>query len=449
MAKRILIDGRFVGVGDSQTRYVLELVKGILALDHTNSYTLLLRPDGIKDAEKFLKLEIPFANWEENSESNAKYKSLKTKRPNLHLQILNIPHYTLSEQTKLLKYLNEKKFDLVHFTQFNHPVRYSGKYVITIQDLTLVGHLHRQNVIKRVAFNAVMKSAAKDSTKIIAISRTTMEDVISYYNVPKEKFDIIYHGVDHQNFNMNVSSRTNEIKKFKEKYNISEEYILYTGMWKRHKNILRMLKAFEQFRIQNTDNRIQLVLVGKVDKKEPEVTALINRINSSQAVILSSTLTVRLRSGQAEQGRSLRSKASSLRLEESDQGESKDLSCQPIVTTGFIDEEELPIAYAGAFVYCIPSLSEGFGWPPLEAMACGTPVISSRESCIPEILGKAPLYFDAYNVEDIAKKMKTITTDNTLRKELIKKGLEQVKKYNWEETAEKTYKVYKELLEGE
>lgn len=417
MAKRILIDGRFVGVGDSQTRYVLELVKGILALDHTNSYTLLLRPVGIKNAEKFLKLEIPFANWDENSESTAKYKSLKTKRPNLHLQILDIPHYTLSEQTKLLKYLNEKKFDLVHFTQFNHPVRYSGKYVITIQDLTLVGHLHRQNVIKRVAFNAVMKSAAKDSTKIIAISKTTMEDVISYYNVPKEKFDIIYHGVDHKNFNMNVSSRTNEIKKFKEKYNISEEYILYTGMWKKHKNLIRLLKAYEIFRTQNTDNRIQLVLVGKVDKKEPEVTALINRINSSQAVILS------------------------------DQGESKDLSYKPIITTGFIDESELPIAYAGAFVYCIPSLSEGFGWPPLEAMACGTPVISSRESCIPEILGKAPLYFDAYNIEDIAKKMKTITTDNTLRKELIKKGLEQVKKYNWEETAEKTYKVYKELLE--
>lgn len=425
MAKRILIDGRFVGVGDSQTRYVLELVKGILALDHTNSYTLLLRPAGIKDAEKFLKLEIPFANWDDDSEPKIKYKSLKTKRPNLHLQILDIPHYTLSEQTKLLKYLNEKKFDLVHFTQFNHPVRYSGKYVITIQDLTLVGHLHRQNMIKRVAFNAVMKSAAKDSTKIIAISKTTMEDVISYYNVPKEKFDIIYHGVDHKNFNMNVSSRTNEIKKFKEKYNISEEYILYTGMWKKHKNLIRLLKAYEIFRTQNTDNRIQLVLVGKIDKKEPEVITEINKINFKIAQLLNCSIA-------KKQGPAAKT--------------IQQFSNEAIITTGFIPEDQLPIAYAGAFTYVIPSLSEGFGWPPLEAMACGTPVIASGESCIPEILGDAPLYFDAYNVLDIAEKMKTITTDTELRKDLIKKGLEQVKKYNWEECAEKTLKVYKEML---
>lgn len=413
---RILIDGRFIGVGDSQTRYVLELVKGIIKSDTTNIYTLLLRPVGIKDTEKFLNLETHFSNWKEKPENEETYKKLDTKYTNLKLQILDIPHYSIGEQTKLLKYLNEMKFDLVHFTQFNHPVRYKGKYVITIQDLTLIGHLHRQNFIKRLAFGAVMKSAAVNSTRIIAISKTTKEDVISYYRVPKEKFEIIYHGVDHKNYNMNVKSRGSAIEEFKKKYDIVDDYILYTGMWKRHKNLLRMLKAFEQFRSENSDNSIQLVLVGKIDKKEPEVTALINRINSSQAVILS------------------------------DQRESKDLSCNAIITTGFIDEEELPIAYAGAFAYCMPSLSEGFGWPPLEAMACGTPVISSRESCMPEILGKAPLYFDAYNVDDIAKKMETIISDKELRKDLIKKGLEQVKKYNWDECAKETLEVYKELL---
>lgn len=394
MTKRILIDGRFIGVGESISRYVLELVKGILALDKENEYTLLVRPQA--------KSQISNIDSQE-------YRNLKIK-------VLDIKHYSISEQTKLLKYLNEEKFDLVHFTQFNHPVRYCGKYVITIHDLTMVGHLHRNLPHKRLAFNVVMRSAAKDSTKIIAISKTTMDDVISYYKVSKDKFDIIYHGVDHNTFNMNVKSRVNEIDKFMKKYDISEDYILYTGMWKKHKNLLRMLKAFEQFRLQNTDNKIQLVLVGKIDKKEPEIKDLINKINSSRAVSLS------------------------------DQRESKDLSSKPIVTTGFIDEKELPIAYAGAFAYCIPSLSEGFGWPPLEAMACGTPVISSKESCIPEILGKAPLYFDAYDVSDIAEKMKTITTDTDLRKELIKRGLEQVKKYNWEETAEKTLKVYEQLL---
>lgn len=409
---RILVDGRFVGVGDSQTRYVLELVKGIIQLDHTNSYTLLLRPQGIKDAENFLNLDLPFSNWEE-SNSDKKFKPLKTKYKNLSLQVLDIAHYSLSEQTKLLKYLNEEKFDLVHFTQFNHAVRYHGDYVITIQDLTMVGHLHRQNFIKGIAFRAVMKSAAKDSKKIIAVSKTTMDDIIEYYHVDKEKFAVVYHGVDHDSFNLSVKSKTSAIEKFKKKYDISDEYILYTGMWKRHKNLLRLLSAYEIFiRRPKTEDRIlqtpQLVLVGKIDSREKEIVKEIERINQFRAT---------------------------------------DSGLQtPIVTTDFITEEELPIAYAGAFAYCIPSLSEGFGWPPLEAMACGVPVISSKESCMPEILGDAPLYFDAYDIEDIAKKMSTITTDKELRKKLIKKGLEQVQKYQWQKTAEETLEVYKKLL---
>jgi len=118
----------------------------------------------------------------------------------------------------------------------------------------------------------------------------------------------------------------------------------------------------------------------------------------------------------------------------------------PIVTTGFIQEDELPTAYAGALAYVIPSLSEGFGLPPLEAMACGTPVISSNVSCMPEILGQAPLYFDPYNIEDIEKAIEKVTGDDKLRAELSKKGLEQAKKYDWKRTAEQTLEVYKEVL---
>ena len=119
---------------------------------------------------------------------------------------------------------------------------------------------------------------------------------------------------------------------------------------------------------------------------------------------------------------------------------------KPIVTTGFIDEEELPIAYAGAVAYVIPSLSEGFGLPPLEAMACGTPVLSARTSAMPEILGNAPLYFDPYNISDIANKIEKLIDDNKLQSELSKRGLEQVKKYSWEKTAKETLEVYNSAL---
>lgn len=386
--KRILIDGRFVGVGDSQTRYVLPLVREILAIDRENEYTLLIRPVGQRELKRFPEI---------------------TTAPNLQIKVLDIPHYTIAEQTKLLRYLNKEKFDLVHFTQFNHPILYRGNFVTTIQDLTLIGHLHYFNSIKQRAFNMTMSDAAKRSKRVIAISKNTRDEVADMFNVDLGKFDIIYHGLEHDRYTAGIKSKVESIKLFKEKYKIAGDYILYTGMWKKHKNLLRLLKAFEIFRIQNTDNTclparqgIQLVLAGRKDPKEPEVLLEVERINAALP--------------------------------------------NSIVVTGFVEEEELPIAYAGALAYCIPSLSEGFGWPPLEAMACGTPVIASKESCMPEILGDAAYYFDPYKVDDITKAIEKIVTDTDLRKELTRKGLVQVKKYNWSETAKKTIDVYMKAL---
>lgn len=388
--KRILIDGRFVGVGDSMTRYCLELVRGILAIDKENDYTLLLRPLG----EEKLELYPDIVN-----------------APNLKVDILDIPHYSLAEQTKLLKYLKKEGYDLVHFIQFNHPVFYKGNYVVTIHDLTLIGHLHYKNILKQLAYKIVMRSAVKDSKKVITISKTSEDDIIDFFGDYRKKIEIIYHGVDYKYFNAGFKSETSRIANFKEKYGIKGDYILYTGMWKKHKNLIRLFEAFEQFvgsRQSAIGSPIQLVLTGKIDQNEPEVISEIARINNS------------------------RTSSSELPT--------------PIITTGFIDEEELPIAYAAAIAYVIPSLSEGFGWPPLEAMACGTPVIASKISCIPEILGKAAYYFDPYNIDDIEKAIAKIVSDSDLRDELSKKGLEQVKKYSWANTAQQTLDLYKKCL---
>jgi glycosyltransferase involved in cell wall biosynthesis len=384
--KRILIDGRFIGVGESISRYVLEMLSGVLELDHDNSYTLLIRPEGEKSIERCPNI------------INAE---------NLKVDILDIPHYSVAEQTKLLSYLKNQKFDLVHFTQFNHPILYKGNFVVTIHDLTLIGHLHYHNFIKQMAFNTVMKSAAKDSKKIIAISKTTMDDVIDYFGTNKKKFDLIYLGLDHLHYNESVKKQVSKIKNFKNKYKIENGYILYTGMWKKHKNLIRLFKAFEQFKLESKSS-LKLVLTGKIDKNEPEVISEIDRINKS------------LYSFSNNQ--------------------------KSIITTGFIDEEELPVAYAGAKMYVIPSLSEGFGWPPLEAMACGTPVIASNLSCIPEILGDAPYYFDPYKIDEIKKAIEKVSSDDRFRTELVEKGLKQVAKYRWENTSKQTLEVYKSLL---
>ncbi|MFA7253007.1 MAG: glycosyltransferase family 1 protein [Patescibacteria group bacterium] len=399
---RILIDGRFVGVGDSQTRVVMQNLREILKLDRENKYTLLIRPQGIKEVGRYFGIgELDINKLIRNSELEIK---------NLCVSILDVPHYSKDEQIKLLSHLNKEKFDLVHFTQFNHPILYRGRYIVTIQDLTLIGHLHYFNFIKQLAFNMVMKSAIRDSTKIISISKVTTEDILDFVDIEPKKISLIYWGIDHNLFNLKAKDKS-KIEQFKKKYGIKDEYFLYTGAWKKHKNLVRMLQAYEQYYQKSKvkkENPIQLVLVGKIDKNEPEVVAEIERIN-------------------------------------------KDLSAlhglpSAIIATGFIEDFELPTAYAGALCYVIPSLNEGFGWPPLEAMACGTPVISSNVSCMPEIQGNASFYFDPYSIDEIAKAMEKVAANPRLQAELREKGLKQVQKYHWEDTAKKTLEVYKSLI---
>lgn len=187
----ILIDGRFIGVGDSISRYTLEITKGILTIDSENQYTLLIRPEGIKTLEEFFKSDLPTGGRDSH---------------NLKIQVMDIPHYSLAEQIKLLRYLNREKFDLVHFTQFNHPVMYRGKFVITIHDLTLIGHLHRQSATTRYAFSRVMISAVNNSQKILTVSKTSKKEIADYYNLSKNKIVVTYNGIDPK-YNYQVKSQ--------------------------------------------------------------------------------------------------------------------------------------------------------------------------------------------------------------------------------------------------
>lgn len=118
------------------------------------------------------------------------------------------------------------------------------------------------------------------------------------------------------------------------------------------------------------------------------------------------------------------------------------LNYELILITKFVSEEDLDKLYRNASLYVFPSLSEGFGLPPLEAMARGVPVVSSNATCLPKILGDAALYFNPLDIDDMAKVIKKALLDNNLREELIKKGFEQIKKYSWQKMAKETFKLY-------
>ena len=392
MSKKILIDGRFIGVGDSIGRVVFGILEHLLEIDQENQYSLLIRPAGIKQVKEH-------GLWDSER---------------LKVEVLDISHYSVDEQTKLLIWLNKKPYDLVYFTQFNHPIMYRRPYIIIIHDLTTFGYFNYENPLKVLVFRKVMKSAVVDSKKIIATSKNTKTEILENYKVDKEKIKVIYLGIDQNYLRISRMDQVDRAKlgnKFKKHYNLDKEYLLYTGMWKKHKNLIRLLKAFElsksEYRNSNVE-KIQLVLAGKIDKDQPEVVQKIERINGHGI----------------------------------DQRKNSD----PIFVAGFVPEELLPAAYAGALAYAQPSLNEGFGLPPLEAMSCGTPVVASNISATPEVLDDAAYYFDPENVDDMAKKIAEVIDNQRLRLDLRKKGLEQVKLYSWTINAKKNLALIEEVL---
>lgn len=387
MAKKILIDGRFIGVGDSIGRYTFGVLEHLLSVDKENQYTLLIRPAGVKQVKEH-------GLW-----NNSKLK----------IEVLDIAHYSLEEQTKFLIWLNKKPFDLVYFTQFNHPALYRKPYIVTIHDMTTFGYFSYENPLKVALFKKIMKSAIHDSKNVITISKYSKEEMINYYRVDENKIKIIHPGIDKNYIRVSKMDQADRMKlgdKFKKYYNLSGHYLLYTGMWKKHKNLKRLLQAVNQ--VQNKGMEIQLVLAGKIDRNEPEIISEIEKINNHP-------------------------------IEKTD-------SDDKIFVAGFIPEELLTAAYAGAIAYVQPSLNEGFGLPPLEAMSCGTPVVASNISATPEILGEAALYFNPEDINDMAEKIERIVCDQRLRLDLRKKGLGQIQKYSWENNAKKTLEVINEVF---
>lgn len=382
-----MYSSRFTGIG----RYVYELVRHLSALDPKNDYVLFFN-------------EPEFSLFKE---PNSRFTKV----------LVNAKHYSLREQTTFLKVLNRAKLDVMHFTHFNAPIFYKRPSVVTIHDLTLSFFPGKKmtSVFHRTGYYHVIKSAVKKAKKVIAVSENTKKDLQHLLHTPSSKIEVIYEGVD-EKFRSMVSEAENSgrpkgaeegkllnntslIEKVIKKYGIKQPYLLYTGVWRSHKNLPNLLKTF--YLLKNEYNfGGELVITGRKDPVyEPEITSLIQKLNLQKEVIL----------------------------------------------TGMVDEEDLVPLYNGAKIYVFPSLYEGFGLSPLEAMQCGVPVAASNTSCIPEVCGEDnALYFDPQKPEDMAKKINQLLTNPDLRQKLIQNGLQHVKKFSWEKMAKQTLKLYNE-----
>jgi len=245
------------------------------------------------------------------------------------------------------------------------------------------------------------KIALLKASKIIAISNNTKKELIEFYGEKyKDKIEVVYLGIDEkfilarkQNFYQTL------IDPLKNKYDF-EEYFLYVGNNRPHKNILLLLKAFKEFKSRNS-NKIKLLLVGKFFNE---------RFMNLQKELVELNLT------------------------------------EHVINFTATDDELISL-YSNALAFIYISLSEGFGLPILEAMSLGTPVITSDRSSLKEIGGNAALFVNPLNIKDIVDAMEKILIDE-IRMNLINNGLKRVSNFTWENCAIKTLKIYEQVIDG-
>lgn len=365
-----LYSPKFTGIG----RYTYELVQNLAELDQENEYVIFLYQDQFKD------FECPNEKW--------------TKK------ITSAAHYSLAEQTSWYKQLMKEDVDLMYFPHFNVPVRYKKPFVVTIHDLTLHYYPYKEyspkwspkKQLQIWIYKWIMKNTLRHAEQIVAISDSTRADILKEYpKTEPSKVHTILEGVpDHFQ-----KASEEEVKKTLDSFSISKPYFLYTGVWRSHKNLLRLIDAFSE--LVKEGRNIQLVLTGK---KDPIYSEIPDRIKE-------------------------------LQLEDH------------VVCTGFVSEEELIALNTGAKAFVFPSLYEGFGLPPLEAMRFDIPVICSNSSSLPQACGDAALYFDPLNTQELAKAMQKVLDDEPLRKELVQKGRQNLERFSWKKMSQQILDIFK------
>lgn len=316
---------------------------------------------------------------------------LKSIAPSFEIIPANVREFTFGEQLDLKKIVKQQKADLVHFPAVQQPVFYKGNVVTTMQDLTTVRFRNPAKnwlvfTIKQQIYKWVNKRVARKSVRVITPTEFVREDVARYCDIPRSKITATLEAGDV------IPDKPKPIAKLKNK-----RFILFVGRPAANKNLNRLVDAFEI--LQEKDPGLWLVFTGKLNS-EYEKLRQYSKGKSSQ-----------------------------------------------VLFTDFASEAELKWLYQNTAVYAFPSLSEGFGLPPLEAMINGkAPVVSSNATCLPEVLQDAALYFDPLDVQDMADKIGRVLSNKALSKSLGEKGYKLAQTYSWERMAKQTMEVYKKAL---
>lgn len=321
------------------------------------------------------------------------FPEMKTKMTSL--PTVNPVVRILWEQTVQPVQLLKEGIDLLHSLAFVQPILLPCAGIITIYDLSFILFPERLHPLRRLYLRWGTRYSARKAQRVIAISASTKRDIVKLVGVAESKVDVVLCGVD-EDFQPLENHRV--LDDFRRKRHLPEQMILFVGTIEPRKNLITLLRGYALLR-----KKVQLpplVIGGAKGWHHQEVFSV----------------------------------AEELGLQED------------IIFPGYIPQEELPLWYCAADFFIYPSLYEGFGLPPLEAMACGTPVIISNTSSLPEVVGEAGILVDPENAEQIAEAMQRVLADNDLRAEMRRRGLNRAREFSWQKAAQETVKVYEQAM---
>lgn len=290
-----------------------------------------------------------------------------------------------------------KSADITHFFNYIAPPKVHGRTVITVHDMVYKAFPETVRGRTKIMLNTGLKQSMKRADIIVTDSEFSRTEIIKYFPQHEKKIRVVPCGVDLNKFRpCENPERIPEVKKSLE---IDGDYFLYLGTIEPRKNLERLINAYHIF-TQRVKNPPKLVLAGGKGWLYDSIFQRVKDLNLAEQVIF----------------------------------------------TKYVPSADMNPLMCGALAFVFPSIYEGFGMPPLEAMACGVPVLSSDAASLPEVTGDCAVICDAYSEESISDGLHRLYSDKNLRDDLSRRGLKRAKDFTWEKSAEMLYKIYKEIV---
>ena len=365
--------------------YTRNAIRTLARLDHDNEYFLIGIPD--------------------NLGPRGKIGDIGPLPPNFITVPAQPNEFSVASYLELHRILKDNSCDLLHVPHlFWKPQGIPCPYVVTVHDL--LDHMYRvnsQSSLKRSLHFQFTKRVLHHAARIFAVSNFSKADTVRLFNVPSQKIEVIYNAIDDRFRQGHASEAEREF--IAERYQVNCPFLLYAGRISPHKNVVRIIEAFaalkNELNKESLYDDLKLIIIGDEVSRHPDLRRAC------------------VKGGVQNDVRFL----------------------------GFVPIDVLRIFYDQAKIFVFPSLYEGFGLPPLEAMAHATPVVTSNTSSVPEVVGNAAVMVNPENVFEIMKALHRVLLDPSLREKLKTRGLEQASKFSWDSSVCRMLEIYKEVAQ--